>query len=422
MAIQPVRMPGVARGGQALAPRIPHVAVSGGGRVQPRDTTGAVRGSTIKPLSADQQATNNAMTAFRTALAQLQASTPPVDAAAIRAPYTASEAVTGQLGAGYQQAAQTAGNNASAQYTQGLNDAQKAAAAFGISAGANADAATLQNNGSQPIATQTLANTTAAAAAVPQWQNLLERAAANKVSDASIARQNSLVSGQQSLAANLPGAIMNEKTLANQESASRANNAYLRSSLTAKQQAQYDSNTLAQERIDSGTNTATANRNAANQRSQASINAANQRQSKSLAAADQRQSKALKAAQTKATAKGIQGISALNSGLKTTGTKGTKPVVGYKVTLVASPNGVNAGAPNQYLTVKDPKSFTPPAGWTIPTGTAPVAVYGQAGAGTSGTLSLSRWNQLFAQLRAANRGTGVSDAELRPLMPPRPKK
>lgn len=422
MAIQPIRMPG-ARGGQALPlklPKTPKAAISGGGRVQPkRDTTGATRGTTI-PKTPAPSAVDDAMAAYRQALAQVNASVAPIDATAIRAPYAAAEATTGQLGAGYQQMVQQSGDAASQQYTTAQNEAQRAAAAFGISAGAGANPTQLQNNGSGAIALQTQANTAAAAAAGPQWQNLLEHAAAGKISDATTTRQNALDSAQMSLAGNIPSLISDEKNRRFQAKTEKFNEGLAYSQLSAKDRQYAQQYGLDALKIQQSSATATANRNATNSRSQASINASNARQDKSIAAANQRQAKSLKAAQKKATVSGIKGISQANALLKppTSGT-GAKPVIGHTVTYPSDPNGVNAGAPPLDTFVPAGQQPKPPTGYLAPLNQGK-PVLGQAKKGASGSTSLANWNRAFAILKRSNPNT--PPAQLMPIIGPRPKK
>jgi hypothetical protein len=174
------------------------------------------------------------MSAFRTALAQLNSSTPAVDSAAIYAPYRASEAVTGQLGTGLQQAELNSGQAAQSQYGNALSTAQQQAAQFGISAGAGANPTALQNTGAAPLAQQTNAYAAAAPAAAAQWQALLERTAGAKVADAQLQRETGLTQARQSLATALPGAIQNEEQLGFQKQTQRENMGLAYSQLSAK--------------------------------------------------------------------------------------------------------------------------------------------------------------------------------------------
>lgn len=447
MAIQPVTIPGAgARGAGALKPTPLDVqaAIKSGTTPAPKAGSpgwkaftanrwaanhpnagqGSGSGSTqgdgglgAPKVTPDQAATNSAMAAFQTALAQLKASTPPVDAAAIHAPYTASEAVTGQLGTGYQQAQQNAGAAASQQYTQGLNDAQKAAASFGISAGAGANPTQLQNTGTAPLASQTLANSASAAAGVQQWQQLLEKAAADKVSGATVARDQGLTSATQGLSATIPQAIMNEKTLANQQASSRANNAYLRASLTAKGQAQYDANVLRQEGINAGITKAKIQQTGANSRSSASINAANARSAASITAAGQRQAKALAAAQKKATVAGIKGVSQANSLLKpSASTKGAYR--GWDVAVQPMNADGTPKGPVQKNFHGPTKTWAPP-GYRNVGGATPHFDKNAPAGGTAG-VSLATWNRALAILKTSNPGTPVG--QLLPIIGPKPAK
>jgi hypothetical protein len=199
----------------------------------------ATRVPTVKvpKLTQDQRATQNAMTTFRTALAQLKASQAPVDSAAIYAPYRASEQVAGQLGQGLQSSLATAGQNAQDQYTKGLGQAQQQAAQFGISAGAGANPTALQNNGTAQIASQSQAQQAAAPQAAAAWQQLLERTAAAKVSDAQLQRSNLLSQGEATLSSNLPSLIGDEKTKLAQAHAQRFNEGLARTQIDAKQKA-----------------------------------------------------------------------------------------------------------------------------------------------------------------------------------------
>ena len=93
----------------------------GGGRAIPKPKAPPKpRVARPKPLDANAQANLNAMSAFRTALAQLNQATPAVDSAAIYAPYRASEQITGQFGQGLQTAVQGAGQAAQQQYGNAL--------------------------------------------------------------------------------------------------------------------------------------------------------------------------------------------------------------------------------------------------------------------------------------------------------------
>lgn len=374
----------------------------------------------IKPIDPNQVATNNAMSAFRTALAQLQSSTPAVDSNAIYAPYRASEAVTGQLGQGLQTAVTSAGQAAQTQYGAGLAEAQKNAAQFGISAGAGANPTALTGDTGGLIAQQTQAQAAAAPMAATAWQQLLERSAGAKVADAQLQRQNSLVSGEQQLSAGLPSAIQNEKQLGFQQDTAKKNFALAVGTAADKRTNDLRDYLLGATKAQTSANSAATN---------AEIKKASLAQKTKNDAAKLRVSqdalavKKTAAAQKTATAKGIQGISQVNSFLKTSaGAKGAKPITGYKVTYLADPNGISAGGPPVTLTVKDPNTAQPPSGYTKPPGSAATAVYGQATAGAKATLSLSKWTQALAQLKAANKGRGIPDSELIPLLPPKPKK
>lgn len=225
-------------------------------------------GAPVAPKAPAVTPTSTAMDAFRMALAQLNASTPAVDSNAIYAPYRASEAVTGQLGQGYQQAEQQAGAAAQQQYATGRDQAQQRAAAFGISAGAGANPTALTDNGTQALASQTAAYTAAAPAATAQWQALLERTAGAKVSDAQLAREQGLTAAKQSLSTALPGAIGNEEDRAFQKKTEADNMGLALTQLSAKDrqfaqqygldalklklqgQQQNTTNTISQDRLD----------------------------------------------------------------------------------------------------------------------------------------------------------------------------
>lgn len=394
-----------------------------GGRVPPAPKPTAPRAPrqpAPPKLSMQQTATKNAMNAFHTALAQLQGAIPAVDQNAVYAPYRASEAVAGQLGTGLQNSIQQAGQAASAQYTTGLGDAQKQAAQFGIAAGGAPTQ--LQNNGTGQLATQTNAYSSAAPAAAAAWQALLERTGAQAVSNANLNRSNTIASGDATLAGNIPTAIRDEETLANQKSASEANNAYLRSSLSQKGQAEYDSNLLKQEGINAGITKTKLQQSGANSRNSASITAANSRSANSITAANQRSNAALKAKTKTATAAGLKGVAAITAAItKTTTTKGAKPITGYEVTYPSDPNGVNAGAPSLTTYVPAGKNQQPPTGYLSPLNQGK-PVYGQA-TGTStkggGGLSASQWDTYMRTLLAQNPG---ATAAIKAYLGPRPKK
>lgn len=225
--VTPIGAPVPSPGGR-VQPRPSGVVASQGGRVQP-----SAPKQTTPKLSATQIATQNAMSAFHTALAQLQSAIPQTDTTAIYAPYRQSEAVAGQLGTGLQSSIQQAGQAASQQYGQGLDTAQQHAAQFGIAAGGQPQA--LTNTGTPALATQTNAYAAAAPAAAAAWQALLERTGAAAVNTANQNRANTIASGTATLAGNIPQAIQNEETKQFQQKAEKFNEGLAQSQLTAKQ-------------------------------------------------------------------------------------------------------------------------------------------------------------------------------------------
>lgn len=372
--------------------------------------------SAPKPLDPNAQASQNAMSAFRTALAQLNATTPAVDANAIRAPYAASEQITGQLGAGFQQATNAAGQQAQQQYAQARDAAQQHAAQFGISAGAGANPTALTDNGTAALAQQGAAYSAAAPAATAQWQALLERTAGAKVGEAQVARDAGLTSARQSLATSLPGAIQNEKQLGFQEQTQRDNMGLARSQLTAKQISDLQQYELGAAKVNQSGQVAQTKA----QQSAASIAERRRHDLATETAANKKLSQGDQALQIKrrastASAKGLKGVPAAVKALSGSTGTGTKPVTGYKVTYVADGNGVNAGAPPVSLFVKDPKSAKPPAGYLPNTTGQPV--YGQAGKTTQG-VTPAAWDAQMRSLLAQNPGQG---AAIKAFLGPRPK-
>lgn len=394
-----------ARGGRALPPKPP----------KPK----APRAIRPKPIDPNAQAQQNAMGAFRTALAQLNASTPAVNEAAIRAPYAASEQITGQLGQGFQQNVLNSGAAAQAQYGQALNQAQGQAAAFGISAGAGANPTALANTGAAPLAQQTNAYAAAAPAAAAQWQALLERTAGAKVADANLQRDTGLTAARQSLATALPGAIQNERQLGFQQETQKENMGLARSQLTAKQIADLQDYTLgsakAQQSASSAAETAAIKRASLAEKSATDKAKLKQGQQK-LAQGDQ--ALAIKRRASTASAKGLKGVAAAVKALSGTSSTGAKPVSGYKVTFVADPNGVSAGGPPITLTVKDPAKALPPGGYIQPKGTVGTPVYGQASKSQQ-AVTPKQWDQQMRSLLAQNPGQSKA---IKAFLGPRPKK
>jgi len=341
---------------------------------------------------------SNAMSAFRTALGQLQQNVPQVNSDQIYAPYRASEAVTGQLGQGLQQSLLNSGQAAQAQYGNAFDQAQQHAAQFGISMGAGANQSALQNTGVGALAGQTNAYAAAAPQAAAQWQALLERTAAAKVDAAQLQRSGLIASGNATLATNLPQAIRDEKTLANQQAASRANNAYLRSSLTLKGQQAYDQNILRQEGINAGVTKTKLQQQGANSRSAASIAAAN---SRAAAGRENSLDIAQTRAQKSATAKGLNITQALTA-LKPGGGSSSKAITGYKIAVRSwdgTPGTSGLGTHIQYLPVANTNKA--PSGFQKVPNTKAEPIYGPASA-TPGSTTASQWDRAVSVMQAQN--------------------
>lgn len=385
------------------------------------------------PVSMDDTATTNAMAAFHAALAQLQAATPQVDAAAIYAPYRASQAVAGQLGTGMQTAVQGAGQAAQNQYAAGRDVAQQHAAQFGISAGGSANPTALQDTGTQALAQQTAAYAAAAPAAATQWQQLLERTAAARVADAGLQRQNLIASGSAQLAGNIPGAIQNEKqslqaanqnaiaarqadrTFGFQQKTERFNEHLALSQLDAKGKAELRSFMLS-----AGKNATDAQVKA--EAARIKRQALAQKTGNDAANLRVKQDAlALKRRTTAATANGLKGVATVAKALTTTTTTkpGSKKVAkGWLVDLQAidpdtgSPTGNVQKGVHLADARKAPTGFkivgTPQTNWaTVPT------------AGGSASLTARQWDTYMRSLLAQNPGRG---AEVKAFLGPRPKK
>lgn len=366
-----------------------------------------------KAPDPDQVASQNAMAAFRTALAQVKASTPPVDAAAIRAPYAASEAITGQLGAGFQQATNAAGQQAQQQYAQARDAAQQHAAQFGISAGAGANPTALTDNGTQALAQQGAAYSAAAPAATAQWQALLERTAGAKVGEAQVARDAGLTSARQSLATSLPGAIQNEKQLGFQEQTQRDNMGLARSQLTAKQINDLQQYELGAAKVNQSARTAATS---AGIKRDALAEKTSNDQAKLRVSQD---TVALKRRSQQATAQGLKGIAAATKALSgTTSKSGTKKVAkGWDVQVVTyDPEADATGTKVQTLHVPDkrkiPKGYKQVGSASTHYETVPTS------AGSAG-LTASQWDVQMRALLAQNPGRG---ADVKKFLGPRPKK
>jgi hypothetical protein len=392
-----------ARGGQAMPvkPKAARVAKP--------------RAPRVAPIDPNKVATSNAMSAFRTALQQLQASTPQVDANAIRAPYQAASVATGQLGQGLQQAVLGAGQAAQAQYNQGFGQAQQQAAQFGISAGAGANPTALANNGNQMIAAQTQAQAAAAPQAATAWQQLLERTAAAKVGDANLQRQNSLVSAEQQLSGNLPSAIANEKQLGFQQDTARKNFALAVG--TQRDRATNDLRDYLLGVQKTQTSAATA-------RTKAEIDKAKLKQKTGNDAAKLRVSQqklALEQRSKTAQATGLKGVTQAVKALSgTTSSAGTKKVAkGWDVQ--ARPWDEDLGeftGPAQTIHVPDKRHA--PAGYKLVKGASAATHYETVptSAGSAG-LTAKTWDTQYRALLAQNPGQA---AAVKALLGPRPKK
>lgn len=402
----PARGGGMARGGQARPVKMP----------APK-APAAVR---VKPIDPNAQAQQNAMSAFRTALAQLHASTPAVDQNAIYAPYRASEQVTGQLGQGLQQAVLGSGQAAQTQYGNALDQAQQHAAQFGISAGAGANPTQLQNTGAAPLAQQTNAYAAAAPMSTAAWQQALERSAAAKVSGAELARAQGLTSAEQSLSASIPGAISNEKNLAFRQQTQRQNIGLARTQLTAKQNADYNRNVVSQQGITSRAGTAAEAariRRASLVEKTATDQAKLAQGNRKLAQGDQ--SLAIRRRASQATAKGLKGVSAAAKALQGGATSASsKTVSGYNVGIVPGPNSVDAGANPRTIFAKDPAAVKLPAGWVRSGDPKPVS--GPATTTkTTTSITPAQWDIQMRSLLAQNPG---QSAAVKAFLGPRPKK
>lgn len=386
------------RGGHAIAPRIPKPKA-------PR---------VIRPKAPDPNkiASDNAMSAFRTALAQLQASTPQVDAAAIRAPYAASQQITGQLGAGYQAAEQRAGQAAQAQYAQGRDAAQQRAAQFGISAGAGANPTQLADNGTQALAQQTAAYQAAAPAATAQWQALLERTAGARVSAAELARAQGLTSAEQSLSAGIPSAIANEKNRLFQAHTQRFNEGLARTQLTQKQQDSMRNYGLDVAKVQQSGQVAQT-------RAQQNAAAINERKRHDLATETTAQANtAIRQRATRATNKGLKGIPAALKALQgtTAGGNTTKVAKGWDVQV--QPIGADGNPLGPVVKQHGPrKDWSPPGYRNVGGATTHYAT----GPGTPSKTGItpSQWDAQMRGLLAQNPGQAQA---IKAFLGPRPKK
>lgn len=367
------------------------------------------------PKAAPVTPTSTAMGAFRTALAQLQASTPQVDAGAIRAPYVASEQVTGQLGAGYQAAEQQAAQAAQAQYAQAQQQAQGHAAAFGISAGAGANPTALSDNGTAQLAQQGQAYTAAAPAATAQWQALLERTAGAKVSDAQLQRSQGLTAAQQSLATSLPGAIGNEEDRAFQRHTQSFNERLAESQLTDKEAAD-----LRQYGIDVGK---------LKLQGQQFDTTTDINRGKLKVQQDTLKLKQRAASIQKTGLKGVPGaVSALTAAATAKPPKAgstTKVARGWDVQVVSyDPESDATGT--KITTVQVPDKRHAPAGFKIVAGTTAKPHYDTVPArtGQTGALGVTKslWDAQFRSLMAQNQDVPNAAAQIKRLLGPRPKK
>lgn len=209
----------------------------------------------------DTSPEGQAMTTFRSTLAQLNALTPEVDALAIRKPYEESKVATGQLGEGWRQASVAGGQAAQSQFNTARDDAQSSAARFGISAGAGgANMAIDTSKGDLLLAQQTQANQAAAVAAAAAWQGLLERTAGGAVSKAQSDRQGVIDTGKRDLALSIPGMVNQEKDRAFQQGVANDNRNIALSQLTEKQRASMTAEDLRKYGIDVAADTAAAGR------------------------------------------------------------------------------------------------------------------------------------------------------------------
>lgn len=209
----------------------------------------------------DTSPEGQAMTTFRSTLAQLNALTPEVDALAIRKPYEESKVATGQLGAGWQQQELAGGQAAQAQFNTARDDAQHRAAQFGITAGAGANPMAIDSSkGDLLLAQQTQANQSAAASAAAAWQGLLERTAGASVDKARSDRQGVIDTGKRDLALSIPGMVNQEKDRAFQQGVADDNRNIALSQLSEKQRASMTDEDLRKFGIITTANTAAAGR------------------------------------------------------------------------------------------------------------------------------------------------------------------
>lgn len=396
-----------ARGGRALPPK-PKV-------VKPK----APKVTRPKPIDPNVQANQNAMSAFRTALAQLNSTTPAVDANAIYAPYRASEQITGQLGQGFQQHVLDSGAQAQQQYGNALGQAQQQAAQFGISAGAGANPTALQNTGAAPLAQQTNAYAAAAPAAAAQWQALLERTAGAKVADAQLQRETGLTQARQSLATALPGAIQNERQLGFQQQTQKENMGLARSQLTAKQIADLQDYTLGTVKAQtSATNAAeTARIKRASLAEKSATDKAKLKQGQQKLAQNQ-QSIAIRARAQQATAKGLKGVPAALKALSGTTSGGStkKAAKGWDVTVaVMDPDTGEPTGDTKVLRLPDKRKI--PKGFKFVSAETHYSTVPNTPGKTG--ITPAQWDAQMRGLLAQNPGRA---SEVKAFLGPRPKK
>lgn len=401
-----IPLPG-ARGGHATAPKAPRIPKPKMMRPQAP--------AVITPEAA-------AMTTFRTALAQLKATAPQVNTAAIQAPYDAASAATGQLGQGLQQSLANVGQQAQAQYNTGLGQAQQQAAQFGISAGAGANAAPVQNTGTGYLANQTQAQMAAAPQAAAAWQQLLMRTAAAKIGDAQAQRQNVIDTGSANLATALPGYIQTERDNAFKTKVERFNEGVTKTQLNAKQNQMLNDYSLGAAKVQqsarSAATSASIKRDALKQK--AATDAAK------LAQGDRKlnqgaQALAIKKRASQATAQGLKGIASVTSALTKSGTTKsgtTKAAKGWDVQAQQTDSsGAPLGPPKQ-IHVAD-KRFLP-AGWkAIGTATTHYETVPVTSSSAGGGLTAKSWTTYYRSLLAQNPG---GDAAIRAFLGPKPKK
>lgn len=384
------------RGGHALAPKLP----------QPR----APR---PKAPNMNQQANANAMTAFRTALSQLQSSTPPVDQAAIYAPYRQSEAVTGQLGQGLQSSLLQSGQAAQDQYAKAQATAQQSAAQFGIGSGGTAAGTAIQNTGAAPLAQQTNAYAAAAPQAATQWQQLLERSAAAKVAGATTDRNNLIAQGSANLSTALPTAIGNEKTRLFQAQTQRFNEGLARTQLTAKQQADMRNYGLGVAKVQQ------SGAVAATKAGQTQQSLAERKRHDLATEGTSAASVALRARASQATAKGLKGVPAALKALGGTASSSgtTKAYRGWDVTVQAldqytkQPTGATK-------VIRLPDKRKVPAGFKFVSAEPHLATV--PASSKSAGITPGQWDAQMRGLIAAN--PPGSTAAIKAFLGPRPKK